>query len=122
MSDIKLLLALPQHVVLGCLQMLRWPVRNTLLLSLVLTLFERLMLGAIPGSDASESPIAQLQEMVFGWPFSEYERQVYSVQAHRVLEAVGLKQIPVATPLQQLSGGFKRRVALAVQLVRRPTV
>ena len=63
-----------------------------------------------------------LQEIVFGWPFSELERQAYSVQAHRVLEAVGLKQIPVATPLQQLSGGYKRRVALAVQLVRRPAV
>ncbi|KAL3130860.1 hypothetical protein ABBQ38_000189 [Trebouxia sp. C0009 RCD-2024] len=61
-------------------------------------------------------------EIVFGWPFNEYERQAYAVQAHRVLEAVGLKQIPVATPLQQLSGGYKRRVALAVQLVRRPAV
>ena len=63
-----------------------------------------------------------LQEIVCGRPFSELERQAYSVQAHRVLEAVGLKQIPVATPLQQLSGGYKRRVALAVQLVRRPAV
>lgn len=63
-----------------------------------------------------------VQEIVFGWPFNEYERQAYAVQAHRVLEAVGLKQIPVATPLQQLSGGYKRRVALAVQLVRRPAV
>ncbi|KAL3138887.1 hypothetical protein ABBQ32_005712 [Trebouxia sp. C0010 RCD-2024] len=61
-------------------------------------------------------------EIVFGWPFNEYERQAYAVQAHRILEAVGLKQIPVATPLQQLSGGYKRRVALAVQLVRRPAV
>ena len=63
-----------------------------------------------------------LQEIIFGWPFDEYERQAYSVQAHRVLEAVGLKHIPVETPLQQLSGGYKRRVALAVQLVRRPAV
>lgn len=63
-----------------------------------------------------------LQEIVFGWPFSEVERQAYAVQAHRVMEAVGLRQIPVATPLQQLSGGYKRRVALAVQLVRRPAV
>lgn len=63
-----------------------------------------------------------LQEVVFGWPFDEYERQAYSVQAHRVLEAVGLTHIPVQTPLQQLSGGYKRRVALAVQLVRRPAV
>lgn len=63
-----------------------------------------------------------MQEIVFGWPFDEYERQALSAQAHRVLEAVGLKHIPVATPLQQLSGGYKRRVALAVQLVRRPAV
>lgn len=62
------------------------------------------------------------EEITFGWPFNEYERQAYSVQAHRVLEAVGLKHIPVTTPLQQLSGGYKRRVALAVQLVRRPAV
>ena len=75
-------------------------------------------------SNASVSPekVGNVQEIVFGWPFSEYERQAYSVQAHRVLEAVGLQQIPVATPLQQLSGGYKRRVALAVQLVRRPAV
>ena len=38
------------------------------------------------------------------------------------MEAVGLKHIPVETPLQQLSGGYKRRIALAVQLVRRPAV
>ena len=69
-----------------------------------------------------QPPFLVLQEIVFGWPFNEYERQAYSVQAHRVLEAVGLKPIPVQTPLQQLSGGYKRRVALAVQLVRRPAV
>ena len=63
-----------------------------------------------------------MQEIVFGWPFNKYERQAYSAQAHRVLEAVGLRHIPVTTPLQQLSGGYKRRVALAVQLVRRPAV
>lgn len=72
------------------------------------------------GSLAHASVFAQ--EITFGWPFNEYERQAYSVQAHRVLEAVGLKHIPVTTPLQQLSGGYKRRVALAVQLVRRPAV
>lgn len=70
----------------------------------------------------SSVPAHYVQEIVFGWPFNEYERQAYAVQAHRILEAVGLKQIPVATPLQQLSGGYKRRVALAVQLVRRPAV
>lgn len=69
-----------------------------------------------------QPPLLVLQEIVFGWPFNEYERQAYSAQAHRVLEAVGLKPIPVQTPLQQLSGGYKRRVALAVQLVRRPAV
>ena len=59
---------------------------------------------------------------MFGWPADPYERQAYSVQAHRVLEAVGLKHIALSTPLKQLSGGYKRRVALAVQLVRRPAV
>ena len=63
-----------------------------------------------------------MQELVYGWPVDELERQALSVQAHQVMQAVGLKQFPVATPLKQLSGGYKRRVALAVQLVRRPAV
>lgn len=62
------------------------------------------------------------QELIFGWPVDELERQALSIQAHQVMQAVGLKQFPVATPLKQLSGGYKRRVALAVQLVRRPAV
>ena len=68
------------------------------------------------------STLSPVQELVFGWPVDELERQALSVQAHQVRQAVGLKQFPVATPLKQLSGGYKRRVALAVQLVRRPAV
>jgi energy-coupling factor transporter ATP-binding protein EcfA2 len=38
----------------------------------------------------------------------------------QILAAVGLDSLPIDTPLCQLSGGYKRRVALAVQLVRSP--
>jgi len=37
-----------------------------------------------------------------------------------VLDAVGLRGMPLDTPLETLSGGYKRRVALAVQLIRQP--
>jgi energy-coupling factor transporter ATP-binding protein EcfA2 len=35
---------------------------------------------------------------------------------------MGPAQVPLETPLRQLSDGYKRRCALAVALVRRPSV
>lgn len=39
-----------------------------------------------------------------------------------VLEAVDLGHVSLKTPLRQLSDGYKRRVALAVQLARKPSL
>lgn len=48
--------------------------------------------------------------------------QLLSSRAAVVLPALGLSHIPLETPLQTLSDGYKRRCALAVALVRRPSV
>lgn len=63
------------------------------------------------------------QELTVGWPLSPeqvLERQALAVRTQQVLAAVGLEQLPLDVPLAHLSDGYKRRVALAVQLVRRP--
>lgn len=39
-----------------------------------------------------------------------------------MLASVDLDHISIKTPLRQLSDGYKRRVALAVQLARRPSL
>ncbi len=39
-----------------------------------------------------------------------------------MLQAVDLDHISIKTPLKQLSDGYKRRVALAVQLARQPSL
>lgn len=61
-----------------------------------------------------------LQELSFAWPTGALARQQLSQIAQQTLAAVGLAHVPLDTPLRQLSDGYKRRVALAVQLVRRP--
>ena len=63
-----------------------------------------------------------VQELSFGWPTDPWQRQAASAQLGGVLEAVDLADIPLRTPLRQLSDGYKRRVALAVQLARRPSL
>ena len=65
------------------------------------------------------------EEIVVGWPtaLSEaalYKRQLLTQRVQHVLMAVGLSDLPLETQLSRLSDGYKRRVALAVQLVRRP--
>lgn len=62
------------------------------------------------------------QEMTFAWPADPWQRQTASSQLVTVLEAVDLDHIPIRTPLKQLSDGYKRRVALAVQLARQPSL
>ena len=63
-----------------------------------------------------------MQELVFGWPTDAVSLQVLSSRVAIVLPALGLSHIPLETPLRQLSDGYKRRCALAVALVRRPSV
>jgi len=43
-----------------------------------------------------------------------------AADAQRVLRACGLAQLALDAPLRSLSGGQQRRLALAVQLLRRP--
>ncbi|CAK0738148.1 hypothetical protein CVIRNUC_001001 [Coccomyxa viridis] len=62
------------------------------------------------------------QELVFGWPTDAASLQVLSSRVAIALPALGLSHIPLETPLRQLSDGYKRRCALAVALVRRPSV
>jgi energy-coupling factor transporter ATP-binding protein EcfA2 len=65
------------------------------------------------------------EEIVVGWPTAQsdgalYKRQILTQRVQQVLMAVGLSNLPLETQLSRLSDGYKRRVALAVQLVRRP--
>ena len=65
------------------------------------------------------------EELTAGWPGADtgeglMARQALAVRASQVLAAVGLDSLPITTRLSALSDGYKRRVALAVQLVRRP--
>ena len=63
-----------------------------------------------------------MQELAFAWPTDMASLQLLSSRAAVVLPALGLAHIPLETPLRQLSDGYKRRCALAVALVRRPSV
>jgi energy-coupling factor transporter ATP-binding protein EcfA2 len=64
------------------------------------------------------------EELTIGWPVQGpdalLKQQLLTTRTYQVLEAVGLRQIGMETPLATLSGGYKRRVALAVQLIRQP--
>ena len=60
--------------------------------------------------------------MTFAWPADPWQRQAASAQLSSVLQAVDLDHISIKTPLKQLSDGYKRRVALAVQLARQPSL
>lgn len=65
------------------------------------------------------------EELTAGWPAADtpdamVARQSMAIRAQQVLAAVGLTELPLETELARLSDGYKRRVALAVQLVRRP--
>eukprot|EP00210_Caulerpa_lentillifera_P008837 g8432.t1 len=61
-------------------------------------------------------------ELTFGWP---RDTSVIETRIHRVqiaLMAVGLTSFDLDMPTANLSDGFKRRLALAVQLVRQPSL
>ena len=66
-----------------------------------------------------------LQELTFGWPTSANafaRRRALAYRMHDALHAVGMERVPLDTEVRTLSGGYKRRLALAIQLVRDPAV
>ncbi|CAG9463517.1 unnamed protein product [Pedinophyceae sp. YPF-701] len=66
-----------------------------------------------------------LQELVYGAPLrsmSPFERQALVDRVQQVCEATGLGHVGFETATHSLSDGYKRRLALAAQLVRGPGV
>ncbi|XP_020571982.1 ABC transporter I family member 11, chloroplastic [Phalaenopsis equestris] len=66
-----------------------------------------------------------LEEVTFGWPrqkadFSEREQLASNLQY--AFSGVGFHSISLEENPQSLSGGFKRRLALAIQLVQKPAL
>lgn len=61
-------------------------------------------------------------ELTFGWPPYEAAVQNRLFKLNWALTVTGLTSFNLDTPTNELSDGFKRRLALAVQLVRRPSV
>lgn len=66
-----------------------------------------------------------LGELTFGWPRSpqQYDmRKEMAIRLQGALQSVGMSDIPVETEVNALSGGFQRRLALALQIVRGPSL
>ncbi|GAX81395.1 hypothetical protein CEUSTIGMA_g8826.t1 [Chlamydomonas eustigma] len=61
-------------------------------------------------------------ELSFAWPPSSETRWLLSNRTQSVLNAVGLGAIPLHLSPYALSGGQQRRLALAVQLIRGPSL
>ncbi|KAK9669887.1 hypothetical protein RND81_13G161200 [Saponaria officinalis] len=64
-----------------------------------------------------------VEEITFGWPKQKGSLQLREHLASnlaRALNSVGLNNIPLDKDPQSLSGGYKRRLALAIQLVQAP--
>jgi len=65
------------------------------------------------------------EELVFGWPNRPDDgmaRLALTMRTRAVLEAVGMQQVDMLASPASLSDGYKRRLALAVQLIRGPAV
>ena len=66
-----------------------------------------------------------LGELTFGWPQKPEafpKRRALALKLQDALYSVGMSNFPLDTPVTSLSGGYKRRLALAIQLVRDPYV
>eukprot|EP00899_Mesostigma_viride_P027809 jgi/Mesvir1/8212/Mv12503-RA.1 len=62
-----------------------------------------------------------LDELTFGWPRNNVAARMELAKRVQVAaSAVGIEEIPLTKSPHKLSGGYKRRLALAVQLVRSP--
>ncbi|XP_024310738.1 ABC transporter I family member 11, chloroplastic isoform X2 [Brachypodium distachyon] len=64
-----------------------------------------------------------LEEITFGWPRQKADfllREQLTLKLQNAIHSVGLNTISWDEDPQSLSGGFKRRLALAIQLVQTP--
>uniref|UniRef100_A0A8R7TZ66 ABC transporter domain-containing protein n=1 Tax=Triticum urartu TaxID=4572 RepID=A0A8R7TZ66_TRIUA len=64
-----------------------------------------------------------LEEVTFGWPRQKADiplREQLTLKLQNAINSVGLSAISLDKDPQSLSGGFKRRLALAIQLVQTP--
>ncbi|KAL3630841.1 ABC transporter I member 11, chloroplastic [Castilleja foliolosa] len=64
-----------------------------------------------------------LDELIFGWPRQRVGlqlREFLTSRLQKAMTSVGLTEISLDKDPQSLSGGYKRRLALAIQLVQTP--